>query len=419
MVASSYGTIRDLRVRTVGTRFLQLRPWIAAVGALLNGALLTASGAPMHQRLFVGGAMAILVASFAVEAIVLRRRPLTEAWLRTTLIATALAIGLGCTLSGGARSPLLPLVFAPVVIAFAAFARESLWVVVASAVVVLLVAFDPFGTLPAVAAPYDRWMSLVSVAVALVLMHVGVTGLADAYQRAGESTGRLRRALLDDAASRAREAESMGARVAHEVLNPLASIKGLVQLLASAPQREKDQRRLDVVQEEVDRVATILQDYLRFARPLTDLELREADLRAIVDDVASLLETEAAERGVSLEVAGEALSAIVDPRRIREALLNLSRNSLAAMPNGGPLTLRVHDREAFATIEVKDGGEGMSAETLARIGTPYFTTRDEGTGLGVTLAQSVLRQHGGELIVESEVGVGTSATLRLPKEGPS
>ena len=416
---SLYDPLRAERLRAVGTRFLRLRPFVATVGVGANSALLL-TAAPTYERLVPVALLSwSLVLAFYVEAAVLLRRPLGERWLLGSLVVTAAALGAGCVMTGAMRSPLLPLVFAPVVIAFAAFARGP-GVLVISAVAVGLVgllALDPLGwPTPAPAGP----MTLVSMAVSLVLVRIGVVGLSDAFQAAGEGTARMRAALLEDAAARAKEAESMGAKVAHEVRNPLASIKGLVQLLAR-PMSGRDRERATVVLEEVDRIEGILDGYLAFARPLVDLQLARVELAAVVGDLEALLRGTCDDAGVELVVPpADALRraghVIADARRLREALINLARNALAAMPEGGRLEVSLEADATDVALVVTDDGHGMEPATLAKLGTPYFTTRDEGTGLGVTLARGTARQHGGTLTFESQPGRGTRARLRLPRE---
>jgi signal transduction histidine kinase len=103
-----------------------------------------------------------------------------------------------------------------------------------------------------------------------------------------------------------------------------------------------------------------------------------------------------------------------DPRRIKEALLNLVANALEATPRRGSIEVRVFGDGDDAVIAVQDTGAGIAPDVLARLGTPFFTTRQGGTGLGVVLARAAIRQHGGDLRFESEVGRGTVATVRLP-----
>lgn len=104
-----------------------------------------------------------------------------------------------------------------------------------------------------------------------------------------------------------------------------------------------------------------------------------------------------------------------DPRRLTEALLNLVANAIEATPPGGEVVVEVRPAGDQAEIVVRDTGRGMPADTLKRIGTPFFTTRDDGTGLGVVLARSVIAQHGGSLRYESEPGRGTRVKVTLPR----
>jgi len=103
-----------------------------------------------------------------------------------------------------------------------------------------------------------------------------------------------------------------------------------------------------------------------------------------------------------------------DPRRLKEALINLVANAIEATPSSGSVHLRVRTTPSAVTLEVKDSGRGIGPEDLERLGTSFFTTRPNGTGLGVVLAQGVITQHGGSLAYTSAVGQGTTATITLP-----
>ena len=145
-----------------------------------------------------------------------------------------------------------------------------------------------------------------------------------------------------------------------------------------------------------------------------ELRREQVDVSQLLTGTAAVLEARARAQGVVLEVSSEPLVASVDPRRLKEALFNLMANALEACAPGARVEARAERREDAVHLIVKDTGRGMSPETLARVGTPFFTTREQGTGLGVTLARSVALQHGGTLTFESEPGRGTVATLLLP-----
>jgi two-component system sporulation sensor kinase B len=202
--------------------------------------------------------------------------------------------------------------------------------------------------------------------------------------------------------------------VAHEVKNPLAAARGLVQLVERRLTDERDKQRLAVVVSEVDRALGVLQDYLSFARPLTDLTLDAVELSSLLADVALVLEARAADKGVELSASLEKLEIFADRQRVRDAVLNLALNAVAALPHGGRLELRATRVPSGAKLSVIDNGPGMSDEQLSRLGQPFASDTEGGTGLGVMLAQSVARQHGGSLRFESARGAGTSAILELP-----
>ena len=142
-----------------------------------------------------------------------------------------------------------------------------------------------------------------------------------------------------------------------------------------------------------------------------------SSIGSIVDDVRALLDARAEKRGVVLVAEGEA-TAEVDPQRFKEALVNVVDNAIEASPKGAKITIVVRVVESFVSLDVVDQGEGMSADVLARVGVPYFTTKADGTGLGVVLARAVIAQHGGTLLLESKKGEGTRVSMRWPERQP-
>lgn len=216
-----------------------------------------------------------------------------------------------------------------------------------------------------------------------------------------------------EALARAAELERMSSHLSHELKNPLGAIKALVQLSARAERDPDIRARLEVVDGEVHRMQAILEGYLSFSRPLDTLRPEPVALGPLVDEVLAILEARADGARVGLRRSGDAES-VADPRRLKEALLNLVANAIEATPPGGDVETRVASAAGQARIEVRDTGRGMAPEVLARLGTPFFTTREEGTGLGVLLARGVFAQHGGTLEYASAPGHGTVATGILP-----
>jgi len=388
------------RLRSVGASFLVRRPLVVAPAVLGLIALVAASGAPRTQVIALATGIALLVSFFVWEALRFRRRAVSESHLFVSLLVTAVALTLGCLATGAIRSPLVPLLFAPSVIAFAAFGRSRpAWQMLGlllGSFALLAVARSPF---PPVATPWDRWMLLIAAVAAAVLLHLGVAALTAAHAMAARELATARREL-----------EAMGARVAHEIKNPLAAVRSLVELVHGGDLDDKARGRLGVVLGEVERIDGIVRDYLAFSRPAVELRREPVDVARLVTDVAASLEA----RGVEVTVDGAAVIASVDPARLREAIFNLMHNAVDACATGGRVRARVARRDGAVAIDLEDSGAGMTAETLAKVGTPFFTTRAGGTGLGVALARGVIAQHGGTLTYAGAPGGGTVAEVRLP-----
>ena len=158
----------------------------------------------------------------------------------------------------------------------------------------------------------------------------------------------------------------------------------------------------------------ILRNYLSFTRPLQQVTPRRVAVGPIVSDTLVVLSARADDARVRLFAQGDAVVE-ADPRRLKEALLNLVANAIEATPAGGQVLVEVKPAGDRAEIVVRDTGRGMPPDTLRRVGTPFFTTRDDGTGLGVVLARSVIAQHGGALRYDSEPGKGTLVSFTLPR----
>jgi signal transduction histidine kinase len=408
--------LRRAQVRAVGAAFLRVRPFVVAPVALANAALLASADAPALQRASLGGAIGAALAVFSVEAWLLRRRVVGERWLFASLALTLVALASGCALSGGGTSPLVPLLAAPLAVGVAAFGRTARTLALLA---VALGAFAGVAALPAgvpfppVPADVARFMALASFAAMLALVWAGVGGLVEAHQRTADVLDRMRAATLEEAASRMRHTEQVGAKVAHELKNPLAAIRALLQLLGRNEADERTRKRLDVALAEADRMDAIVGDYLSFARPLSELDPHPVDLTELARDVVAVLEARAEASGVRIEARGEPAPMVADPRRLREALLNLAANAVAATPRGGHVALRVDGGEREVRVIVEDTGAGMP-EAIA-VGTPFVTTKEGGTGLGIVLARAAVAQHGGTLAFAPRPGGGTIATATLPR----
>jgi two-component system, sporulation sensor kinase E len=214
---------------------------------------------------------------------------------------------------------------------------------------------------------------------------------------------------------------TLAAGVAHEIKNPLGSISIHIQLIRKALQGKDEvpapflERHLGVVDEEIDRLNKIVVDFLFAVRPM-NVQLRDGNPGKLVTELAEFIRPEAEKLGVLVETAiGEDLPLVaLDERLMKQALLNLANNALAAMPGGGKLRLSAQSIEEKVRISVEDTGVGISEEDLPKIFEPYFTTKENGTGLGLTITFKIVREHDGEISVSSRPGQGSGFTIDLP-----
>ena len=208
----------------------------------------------------------------------------------------------------------------------------------------------------------------------------------------------------------------LSAGIVHEVRNPLAAIKGAVEILEdeialTSPRREF----ADLAKKEIERLDKLVGEFLRFARPAR-LAVEPDDLNKIVESVASLVENQASSQAVSIEkqLRRTLPKVSIDGEQIKQVLLNLALNSLQAMTNGGELVFRTTENEDFCIIEVEDNGEGIDEAIVPKIFDPFFTTKAKGVGLGLSVAHKISVQHGGDLTVRRNEN-GIIFSLLLPK----
>ncbi|MEJ7604416.1 MAG: sigma 54-interacting transcriptional regulator, partial [Kofleriaceae bacterium] len=289
-------------------------------------------------------------------------------------------------LSGGVHSPFLPSTVLPAIVSLLFFGPQALsrWIAVGNALlIVAMVALPTEVVGPSLPAAQYTVAIVLGLSWNLMMLHVLVGKLSVIASTTGESMACLREERLSDAEAQLRRLQSVGAKVAHELKNPLASIKGLCQLVARTPESERTQERLVVVASEISRMETILNEYLSFSRPLEDIKPEPIQLADLARDVLDVLDGRAVQGGITLTVDGSASPVHGDPRRLKEALINLVANAIEATPNGGSVSLRVRNASAGgAVLEVQDSGRGISSDDLERLGTSFFTTRPNGTGWG-------------------------------------
>lgn len=210
----------------------------------------------------------------------------------------------------------------------------------------------------------------------------------------------------------------LSADIAHEIRNPLASIRGSVETLASESKYDGDSKRLmSLVIKEADRLNTIIEHFLKFARTKAP-SFQEVSLNRVIEEVLDLVKAhpdfrEAVELRTVLPDADTTVSA--DPEQVKQVFLNLCLNSLSAMKDGGRLTVEVLQTDGAFGVAVQDTGIGIKKSDISKIFRPFYTTRKRGIGLGLSIAHKIVEKHEGWIDVESVPGVGSKFTVWLPK----
>jgi PAS domain S-box-containing protein len=209
--------------------------------------------------------------------------------------------------------------------------------------------------------------------------------------------------------------------IAHEIKNPLAIIGGFAsQLLKTPGLDDKGQHKLSIINEEVARLEGMIAQMRDFVkRPSPQKE--PGDFEALLDEVVDLFEDAFQESGINLkrEKAAETPALSFDHQQIHQVLINLFKNALEAMPQGGELTLATRVQGPNFEVSVSDTGQGMSPEVKASIFQPYFTTKKQGSGLGLAICQNIVEEHGGCIIADSTPGQGSTFTIQIPlKDAP-
>ncbi|MFO1010327.1 MAG: ATP-binding protein [Planctomycetota bacterium] len=220
----------------------------------------------------------------------------------------------------------------------------------------------------------------------------------------------------------------LAAGLAHEIKNPLSTMAINLALMEEdlgknragdavelSPREKRIEKRVRTLQREIQRLETIVEDFLRYARG-GQINRAPSDLIALVREVLDFVEPEDSRQGIRHHVdlpMGLPL-VLLDEGAFRQALLNLVVNSRQAMSSGGELIVRVRREGNFAELSVTDTGVGMKPEEVEHCFDPYFSTKKGGTGLGLSTTRRIVEEHGGTIAVVSEVGRGTSFSIVLP-----
>jgi signal transduction histidine kinase len=349
-------------------------------------------------------------------------------FVRTFVIAAIGHLAM-CAASGGIESPFLPMLI-PISLFFGAFVRERR----ARLLLLGLQLFAVWGMalcalrgwvpdlVPATfgggsrAGHSDRLILFETITVSLFTATVSV--FAQRVRKGFDTLVDRAAAARDEAlrahAEQAQLLTALSGEIAHELKNPLASVKGLATLL-QGDQSGKNVERVGVLRREVDRMQAILDEFLNFSRPLGPLARQPEDLVALCEAVAALHEGVCRDVGLSVRVSAPGpVKVPCDGRKVKQIVINLLQNAIEASAQGGEVELRLSAHADVARLELLDRGAGLSPEVAARLFVAGATTKPKGSGLGLTIARALARQHGGECVLEARPDGGCCAAVTLP-----
>jgi signal transduction histidine kinase len=209
--------------------------------------------------------------------------------------------------------------------------------------------------------------------------------------------------------------------LAHEIKNPLSTIRLNMELLAEdfsgteSPRERRALRKVDVVQRECQRLQDLLDDFLNFAK-VRHLKLQPSELNGQIKEVLDFFRPKAAEAHIEIidYLASDLPTVLLDREAFRGALFNLLLNAEQAMPDGGQLVVRTYGTADGVALDMIDTGCGMDEKTQSQVFEAFFSTRSGGSGLGLPTARKIIEAHGGQITVQSEPGRGTQFTVKLP-----
>ena len=258
------------------------------------------------------------------------------------------------------------------------------------------------------------------------LLTLNLAVMLESYKSGySDQTRRSERAAMEAKLTRAEHLAEIGqlaASLAHEIKNPLAGISGAIQIIGDALPASNPHRPIirDILRQ-INRLDATVKDLLLYARP-TPPTLHRTRLDELVARVMTLLDREPAVQRVRVERDGSVPASFIhaDEGQLEQVLVNLILNAAHASPDAAPVRIHVTQREATTELSVSDVGSGMPPEVRERALEPFFTTKAQGTGLGLTICRHIVEAHDGRIRIDSHVGKGTTVTIELPRaEAPN
>jgi signal transduction histidine kinase len=206
----------------------------------------------------------------------------------------------------------------------------------------------------------------------------------------------------------------IAASVGHEIRNPITTIKGFLQLLANKEQRRSEGQYISLMIEELDRASSIINEFLDIARH-KPTHREEQNLNDIINVIYPLILADVIKLGHSIVVEkGDISNLYLDEKEIRQLIFNLVRNGLEAMETRGTLKIKTYSEENEIILEITDQGKGLDLEILKKLGTPFVTTKEKGTGLGMAISYDIAERHDAKINVKTSTS-GTTFIVRFKK----
>jgi two-component system sporulation sensor kinase A len=212
-------------------------------------------------------------------------------------------------------------------------------------------------------------------------------------------------------------AGQLAAGIAHEIRNPLTSLKGFLQLIASG--KKNNSTYYDIMNSELDRIEDIVSELLMLSKPQV-YELNYQDMRVMMRDTVTLLETQAILHNIAIEAeyGTDPLWIYGVENQIKQVFINVIKNAIEAMIDGGSIGIKLTRESDGVYVRIYDEGPGIGEDQLAKMGQPFYTTKEKGTGLGLMVSYKIVDNHQGKIIVKSELGKGTIFEIMLPFRYP-
>lgn len=212
-------------------------------------------------------------------------------------------------------------------------------------------------------------------------------------------------------------AGQLAAGIAHEIRNPLTSLKGFLQLIASG--RKNNSSYYDIMNAELDRIEDIVSELLMLSKPQV-YELAYQDIRVMMRDTVTLLETQAILHNIAIEAeyGTDPLWIYGVENQVKQVFINVIKNAIEAMIDGGAIGIKLSRENDRVIVRIRDEGPGIDQDQLAKMGQPFYTTKEKGTGLGLMVSYKIVDNHQGKIAVKSEIGKGTSFEIELPFRYP-